>query len=242
MGCSCDVCRSSNPKNKRMRPSALITVGGKRILLDCGPDIRNQALAIELEDIDGLILTHTHYDHVEGLDELRAFTIKHKRYLPALMSEESLAELKSRFYYIFKYQTSNDIIITRLDIKTFPEKRGEVDFLGNKIRYFSFDQIGMQVQGIRLGNLSYVSDIKNYPESIFEDLKGTETLIISALRFTDSLMHLTVDQAIEFSRKVGAKETWLTHISHDLDHDRTNAYLPEGIKLSYDGLELNFRG
>ena len=100
----------------------------------------------------------------------------------------------------------------------------------------------MPVQGIRIGNLSYVSDIKTYPESIFEDLAGTETLVISALRYTDSLMHLTVDEAVAFARRVGAKKTWLTHISHDLDHEKTNAYLPDDIQLSYDGLKLEFEG
>lgn len=242
MGCSCDVCRSTNPKNKRLRPSALIQYDGKRILLDCGPDIRQQAIQLGLEDIDGLILTHTHYDHVEGLDELRAFTLKHRRFLPCLLSRESLDELKSRFYYIFEHQKSEQIIITKLDWTTLPEKRGEIDFLGATIKYFTFEQMKMPVQGIRIGNLSYVSDIKTYPESIFEDLAGTETLVISALRYTDSLMHLTVDEAVAFARRVGAKKTWLTHISHDLDHEKTNAYLPDDIQLSYDGLKLEFEG
>jgi phosphoribosyl 1,2-cyclic phosphate phosphodiesterase len=98
----------------------------------------------------------------------------------------------------------------------------------------------MAVQGFKFGNLAYVSDIKEIPETIYEDLKGTEILIVSALRYTDSVMHLSVDEAVAFSKKVGAKKTWFTHISHALDHEKTNAYLPEGVELSYDGLIIDF--
>lgn len=240
MGCSCEVCTSKDPKNNRLRPSVLINVAGKKLLVDCGPDVRQQFLRVGLDAIDGIILTHAHYDHIEGIDEMRALSIKTGSPTPMLMSTETEADLKKRFGYIFEYQRSNTVITTQMAIELFPSRRGSIEFCGIPISYFTYEQAGMFAQGLRFGSIAYVSDIKKYPESIFEDLKGVETLIVSALRFTDSMMHFTVDEALAFSKRVGAKKTWFTHICHDLEHEKTNRYLPENVRMAYDGLQLEF--
>lgn len=242
IGCSCNICKSSNPFNKRLRPSGLIKVNGKTILIDCGPDFRMQALTYQINELDALILTHAHHDHTAGLDEMRIFTLRSGKSLPCLLSLETLQELKIRFYYIFndQYRDKGIKLTTDLALNCIEDRTGEVAFEGLNIRYMDYQQGGMQVNGFRFGNLAYVTDIKEYKEEIFETLVGVEILILSALRFTPSHLHFTVDDAIEFAQKVGAKQTWLTHIAHELEHDRTNAYLPDSIQLGYDGLELNF--
>lgn len=240
IGCHCPVCTSSSSNNKRTRPSALMKVGSQRILIDCGPDFRNQALSYQIETLDGLLLTHAHQDHIAGLDDLRIFILRSKRPLPCLMSAESLIELKKSFHYIFEDNRPYMDMASRFDLHLLEKDRGEVTFLGVNIKYFSYEQNRMVVYGFRIGNLAYVTDIKHYSESIFEDLNGVEILILSALRFSKSDLHFTVDEAVEFVKKVKPKQTWLTHIAHDLDHNTTNAYLPEGIKLAYDGLQLEF--
>lgn len=240
MACGCEVCLSSDPKNKRLRPSVLVQVNGRKILIDCGPDVRQQFLRLGVDAIDGMILTHAHYDHVEGLDEMRAICMKSGHSIPMLLSEETLEDIKRRFNYIFQYQDSKTILVTRLALEVFPDKRGVQHFCGVPIKYFTYEQAGMSTQGIRFGSIAYVSDIKKYPETIFQDLEGVDTLILSALRFTDSIMHFSVDEALAFAKRVGAKKTWLTHISHDLDHEKTNRYLPENVRMAYDGLQLEF--
>ncbi|MBA3237854.1 MAG: MBL fold metallo-hydrolase [Parachlamydiaceae bacterium] len=242
IGCSCNICKSINPYNVRLRPSGLIRVNGKTILIDCGPDFRIQALTHQIKEIDALILTHAHHDHTAGLDEMRIFTLRSGKPLPCLLSSKTLQELKIRFYYIFndRYSDKGIKLTTDLALNCIENSAGELPFEGLNIRYMDYSQGGMQVNGFRFGNLAYVTDIKEYSPDIFSTLEGVEILILSALRHTPSHLHFTVDDAIEFAQRVGAKQTWLTHIAHELEHDRTNVYLPDPIKLGYDGLEFNF--
>jgi phosphoribosyl 1,2-cyclic phosphate phosphodiesterase len=239
IGCDCSVCTSDSPYNKRFRSSGLLTVGNKKILIDSGPDFRAQALRIDLKKLDGVIITHAHHDHTAGIDELRTLCMHSKESLPCLFSSETYEHLKKRFYYIFDTNPSpSKILITKLQPQVFDRLRGDVDFAGIKWRYFTYEQCGMPVIGLRVGDFAYVSDIFHYPETIFEDLAGIKTLVVSALRFTPSPVHFSVDQAIDFSRRAGAKKTWLTHIAHELDHEKTNCYLPENVRMAYDGLKI----
>ncbi len=240
IACTCGVCQSDSSYNKRLRPSALVTVGGKSILIDPGPDLRQQALTHNIKHLDGIIITHAHYDHTSGIDELRAFRQAGVPPIEIAMSNDTLIEVSSRFYYIFDNEKLSKSLTPQFILTLFPENQGEITFQGTQWKYFTFFQAGMPVNGLRIGNLAYVSDIYNYDDSIFTHLQGIETLIISALRFTPSAMHFSVDQAVDFAKKTGAKQTWLTHISHDLEHQKTNAYLPEAIQLAYDGLIIDF--
>lgn len=239
IACPCEVCHSNHPKNKRLRPSVLLKIGEKTILIDCGPDFRTQALTHDIKSLDGVILTHSHYDHSSGVDELRVFHIFERKPLACLLSDESLKDLIQRYYYIFGDDNKNKLT-TKFDLTILPHEQGEIDWLNLHIKYFSYEQAGMQVNGFRFGNLAYVTDIRNYKDTIFSALQGLDVLILSALRFTPSPLHLSVDEAVAFANQCQAKQTWLTHISHELEHDRTNAYLPENIRLAYDGLEISF--
>lgn len=240
IGCHCPVCSSSDPHNKRMRPSVLLKIDNKKILVDCGPDFHVQALLYHLDQLDGVILTHGHYDHTAGVDELRIYYMRSRKPLPCLMSSQTATDITTRFGYIFEPDASYDQLVTKFDVQILPEDKGKVDFLNLPIRYFSYKQAQMQVNGFRFGNLAYVTDIREYSPSIFKELEGVEVLILSALRYTPSPLHFSVDEAIEFSKKVGAKMTWLIHIAHELDHEKTNTYLPENVRMAYDGLEIDF--
>lgn len=239
VGCSCKVCTSESPCNQRLRPSVLLTIGNTILLIDAGPDFRRQALHYKINSLDGLILTHAHHDHTAGLDELRVYYMRKKKPMPCLMSAETALDLRSRYYYIFD-DTMTNKLTTRIHVQLLEGDRGKTTFDGVKLSYFSFLQGGMTVNGFRFGNMAYLTDVKEYPETIFEDLKGVEILILNALSFHSTPFHLSVDEVVAFANRVEAKQTWITHISHELDHEETNAYLPPHVRMSYDGLELHF--
>jgi len=239
IACHCPVCKSDNSKNKRLRAAGIIEINHKTLLIDCGPDFRQQALQAGINSIDGVLFTHAHYDHTSSVDELRVFYMHSKQAVPCLLSKETAYDLISRFHYIFEQKNSEKRLKPKMRLVELENDRGEVLFETIPFRYFTYEQAGMKVSGYRLGNFAYVTDIKHYPESIFEDLKGVEILVLSALRHSSSYLHLTVDEAVDFARKAGAKQTWLTHISHDLDHDKTNDYLPPEVRMAYDGLQIN---
>ncbi|MCP5506674.1 MAG: MBL fold metallo-hydrolase [Chlamydiales bacterium] len=238
IGCKCIVCTSKSSFNKRLRPSALITHNKKRYLIDIGPDYRTQALTYGIDTLDGLLLTHTHYDHIAGLDELRIYTFVQKRPIPCLLSRETLEELKIRYHYFLPPLECDDVHATKLKFQVLEGDQGKTDFEGLPVTYISYDQLGMKVNGFSFGSFAYVTDILNYKEGVFEALQGIETLIISGRRWEQSKAHLSLEDAIKFSKKTGAKKTYFTHISHEIEHEETNQNLPEGFSLAYDGLEL----
>lgn len=240
IGCECPVCTSPNPHNKRTRSSILLKVDSKNILVDCSPDFRLQAIQHKIKSLDGIIFTHAHYDHTAGIDELRALTLQSQQPLPCLMCPETYRDIKHRFYYIFDTDKQVAAFSHKYEIHLLPSTQGEMDFLGLHLQYMSFEQAKMRVTGFRFGNLAYISDIRHYSEDIFEDLQGIDTLVISALRFLPSPMHFSIDEAVSFIKRCGAKKGWLMHMAHEVDHENGNAYLPENIRLAYDGLEIDF--
>lgn len=237
IGCDCDVCQSTNHLNKRLRPSALVTIEGKHLLIDSGPDYRTQALRYGIHSLDGVLMTHTHHDHTAGLDDLRIYLYRDQRSLPILASKESAEDLRRRYYYLFPPNPGKHRLLLQ---ELPPEPQGNVHFQEIPISYVTFEQGGMPVNGFRVGNLAYLSDIRHFSPSIFTYLEGVEILIISALRFTPTELHFSIDEALDFIGKVNPVKGWLTHISHDLDHEKTDAYLPSHIKLAYDGLTIDF--
>lgn len=238
IGCKCSICTSASLKNKRLRPSGLIRIDHKALLIDIGPDFRTQALKYGVEHLDGLLLTHTHYDHIAGIDELRIFNTRQKKDFPCLLSQESLDDIRKRYDYLFLNKGSNNK--TKIAFTTLPEGQGKVDFLGIEVGYCSYMQGSMKVNGFRFGDFAYVSDIQQYDDAIFDMLQGVHTLVLSTLKPEKSPFHLSFEQAVEISKKVGAQKTWLTHLSHFGDHDAMDAMLPEGVKVAYDGLLLEF--
>ncbi len=238
IGCNCEVCTSTSPYNKRLRPSVLITDGKKRYLIDIGPDYRTQALKYGIDTLDGLLITHTHYDHIAGLDELRIYTFRKKKPIHCLLSRETLEELKIRYHYFLPPHEADEVHATKLKFQILEGDQGETEFEGLPLTYFSYDQLGMKVNGYRFKTIAYVTDILDFKEDIFDSLKGINTLIISGRRWERSIAHLSLEDAMKFSKKIGAKKTYFTHISHEINHDETKKDLPEGFFLAYDGLEL----
>jgi phosphoribosyl 1,2-cyclic phosphate phosphodiesterase len=235
IGCHCAVCQSSDPHNRRLRSAALVCVEAKKFLIDAGPDLRMQALRWEINTLDGVLFTHAHQDHTAGIDDLRVYHMRTKKPLPCLLSAATLDEIKMRFNYLFIPP-----IDKRLHFVVLPKERGEIVFEGLRVRYFTYTQTGMAVNGFRLGDFAYVSDIREYPKTIFDDLKGVRQLVISALRWESSHIHLTVDEAVAFAESAGVQHAYLTHLSHDLDHERTNAKLPQNVRMGYDGMVIDF--
>lgn len=240
LGCSCSVCLSKAFEDKRLRSSGLIRVGKKTLLIDCGPDFRVQALTYGIRDIDMVCLTHHHYDHTAGLDELRPLYMHHGKPVMCFTSKQTVDDIALRFPYMFAPPLHRDILVPQLQFSILEGGFGKFSHEGLDFSYCTYEQPGAKVLGFRLGNFAYITDIKTYPESIFSFLDGVEVLVLSALRYTCSPMHLTVDEAVDFSRKAGSKSTYLTHIAHELDHHKLSSYLPATVQPAYDGLALPF--
>lgn len=240
IGCACSVCSSGFPKNKRMRSSGLLKLGDKNVLIDAGPEFRLQLLREKITSLTAVLLSHAHADHIAGLDDLRAFYFLTKEKLPCFLSEETLTEVRLRYHYFFHPVAENRSVSAQVDFNVLPGEGGSFEIEEIPFVYFSYFQLEMKVTGFRIGKFAYVSDIRDYSQEVIEALKGVDVLVLSALRHTPSHMHFTVQEAIHFARLVGAKQTFLTHLSHEIDHETTNAFLPSDIQLGYDGLELTF--
>lgn len=238
IACDCEVCVSHHPRNKRLRASALLEVNGKVLLIDAGPDFREQALKKSIHHLDGLLLTHTHYDHIAGIDELRIYYYRTGHPLPCLLSQASYDDMRQRYDYMFRPKMHGESISAQFVFQVLPGNHGDFVFEGVPLRFFSYEQGKMPVNGFRFGDLAYVSDVGNHEEKIFDELRGVRRLVLSALRFEESLTHLSVGQAIDFAEKAGVEQCWLTHLGHELDYDKTTAQLPESVRLAYDGLCL----
>lgn len=238
IGCSCSVCTSGQ---ERLRPSALVTIGEKRLLIDVGPDFRQQALKYGISTLDGVLLTHAHYDHVAGLDELRVYHFNGgiKR-MPLLLSQETFAGVAERFQYLMEEQKDGSILSTRFQFHVLQKLVGSVTFETVPLDFFTFAQGGMSVLGFRFGSLAYVSDISEYDEKIFESLDGVKTLVVDALKDEKNRVHFSLSEAMGFAQKCGAEKVFFTHIAHEIDPKVVSRKLPSNMQLAYDGLELEF--
>ncbi len=236
--CKCAICTSNDPLNHRLRPAGLLKLGEQRFLIDTGPDFRQQALRCGLDRLDGVLITHTHFDHIAGIDDLRVYYFLLHQTLPCLLSQDSYEDIKKTHGYFFKKSTDDVMGGTRFQFQIIQNDFGTENFCGHNWQILTFEQGGMKVTGFRLGSFAYVMDLKNFSSEIYEALKGVEVLVMSALRYKPSPAHLSMDEALVFAARVGAKQTWFSHIAHDLDHETTNQQLPAGVKLAYDGLEI----
>lgn len=237
IGCHCRICKSSSPHNRRLRPCGWIQVAGKSFLIDVGPDFRQQALTHRIEKMDGLLLTHTHFDHIAGIDDLRIYSVRQKESIPCLLSQESFEALKLRYSYFFTKGTSET---ARLSFQIVGDLPGEALFQDVSFRYIHYRQGDMKITGYRIGDFAYVTDIREYDEAIFPFLEGVNHLVLSALREESSRFHLSLDEAVDFARKAKVPHTRLTHLSHYLDHEEANRKLPSDVQLGYDGLTIEF--
>jgi len=234
IGCHCPVCRSDDPRNQRSRCSALIRCGGEHILIDTATDLRFQALREGLQQIDAVLYTHTHADHVHGIDDLRSFNRRDQQPIPLYGSPECVATLQRNFTYIFMPE-DNSSFRPRLRLETIngPFSIGRVPIIPLAIGHGDD-----QVLGYRFGNLAYLTDCNRIPAATRAALAGVKTLVIDALRFSPHPTHFSIPEVIAFVQGFGIDRTILTHLSHDVDARQHGAALPAGIEFAYDGQVL----
>ncbi|MCH9630750.1 MAG: Phosphoribosyl 1,2-cyclic phosphate phosphodiesterase [Chlamydiia bacterium] len=237
VGCSCDVCLSKEKRNKRTRPAGLLEVANKKFLLDAGPDIRLQCLEHNIKDVDGLMLTHTHYDHVAGLDELRVISFRKKAPIPILATHQAITDLKSKMGYLFEPKKER---ADTFSFQVLDNNAREAEFCGVKFSYLFYSQLDMVVVGYRVGDFAFVTDIKDYDDSIYTSLSGVKTLVLSAINFAPSRAHISIQEAQDIAKKAKIKRLILTHVAHEIGYLDVSEVLPNNVELAYDGMEVTF--
>ena len=238
IGCSCEVCLSKNSEDKRLRSSVLIESDNTTVVIDTGPDFRQQMLRENIQKLDAVLFTHEHKDHIAGLDDVRAFNFKLKKDMPIYASNRVQKALKREFHYIFSaYQYPG---IPKVQLHTINAESnfriGDIPFLSVELMHHK-----MKVLGFRINDLVYITDVNNIKYKQLQKINKCKILVVSALRKEKHISHFTLDEAVELSQKVGAESVFLTHISHLMgDHQSVNKDLPKNIQLAYDGLSLDF--
>jgi phosphoribosyl 1,2-cyclic phosphate phosphodiesterase len=235
IGCGCPVCRSTDPRNRRSRTSALLRTPGQTILFDAGPDFRTQALEARIEHLDAVLLTHAHFDHVGGLDDLRPLT-ERQGAMPLYGYSSTLQEVRRFFNYAFvESSSSSESTRPRLELipVSGPFRIGEVEVVPFDIRHGSWT-----ITGYRIGKFAYVTDASAIPPASLEHLQGLEVLVLNALRYTFHPTHFSLDNALTVIDQLGPRRAFLVHLSHAFDHAEVSARLPAGVALAYDGLEV----
>ena len=233
--CTCEVCRSNDPRDKRLRCSAILKYDNTRILIDCSPDFRYQAMRAGIEHIDALLLTHAHTDHMGGLDDLRPYCTYDP--LPIYAEERVLNDVRTRLPYCFMQNPYPGI--PRFDThaiapyETFTVKG--VEILPLRVMHYN-----LPIVGFRIGNMAYITDCLTMPDETYEQLQGLDTLIINALRHTEHISHQTLASALSVIERLAPKQAYLIHMSHDMGfHAEVSKQLPENVKFAYDGLVLD---
>ena len=236
IGCTCKVCQSTNPKDKRLRTSALLETETTRILIDCGPDFRQQILPVPYKKIDGILITHIHYDHVGGIDDLRPFSWLSD--LEIYADKDTCKGLRHNFPYCFKEHLYPGVpklnLHTVVPHKAFPI--GDCTVTPVEVMHGE-----MPIMGYRIGNFAYITDMKTINATELPYLEGVDTLVVNALRWKkEHHSHQLIADAIAFSRAINAKRTYLTHLTHEIGlHEEAQQRLPENIFFAYDGLETD---
>lgn len=236
IACECAICTSTDMRNNRLRSSVMIETQGKVIVIDSGPDFRYQMLREKVQQLDAILITHEHKDHIAGLDDVRAFNFKHDREIDVYAEERVQNALKNEFSYIFSGM--NYPGLPRVILHHIKEKGMNVQ--GVEITPIRALHYKLPVFGFRIGDFTYITDAKTISEEEKEKIKGTKVLVLNALRRDEHISHFTLEEAIVLAKEIGAEQTYLTHISHQLGlHEEVNVELPEGVYLAYDRLSLS---
>jgi phosphoribosyl 1,2-cyclic phosphate phosphodiesterase len=239
IGCDCPTCRSTDPRDRRSRPSVLVELaGGPSVLVDTSPDLRAQALALDIRRVDAVLFTHSHADHVLGLDEVRRYNAIQRATIPCYGGADTIAEIRRTFAYVFDppqqgggvpkialFPLGGPFCLGRHTVVPVPVLHGT-----------------QQVLAYRFGPFAYLTDCSAIPEASWRLLEGVRTLVVDALRHKPHPTHFTVAQALEVVERLRPRAAYLTHICHDLGHEATSALLPPGVQLAYDGLKLEIGG
>ncbi len=237
IGCDCAVCSSSDPHDRRLRPSVLVEYAGKFVLIDTTPDFREQAIRERIRHIDAVLYTHTHADHILGIDDLRPLTFRHKPHkMPLYARPEAADSIRKMFRYIFDadYKFGG---LPQVELKVID---GPLQLFGASFEPVTVIHGDTEIYGFRFGSAAYLTDHSEVPENSFSQLQNLDILFLDALRYKPHPTHSTVETSLRIVERLKPKRAFFTHICHDLPHEATNATLPPNVRLSYDGMKLDF--
>lgn len=236
IGCDCEVCTSLDFRDKRLRSSVFIETDELNLVIDTGPDFRQQILREGIEKLDAVLFTHEHKDHTAGMDDIRSFNFRQKKDMPVYASSRTLEQLKREFAYVFaehKYPGVPQVETHIISNKTF--NIGPISVQPIEVLHYQ-----LPVFGFRIGNFSYITDAKSIEPQEIAKIKGSEVVVINALQKDPHMSHFTLDEAIDMARKIGADHTYFTHISHKLGtHKEVSKMLPDNVSLAFDGLQIS---
>ena len=235
IACTCSVCRSADKRDRRLRSSVMITCNGHNVVIDTGPDFRYQMLRENVKVLSGIVFTHEHKDHIAGLDEVRAFNFFNKWKAQVYCTTAVEKELRREFAYAFedsKYPGLPEIELNRIDENPFSLEG--IEFIPIKLMHMY-----MPVLGFRIGDFTYITDANSISDEEIDKVKGSHTIVLNALRREKHPSHFNLEEAVQLAQEIGAKETYFTHISHQLgQHAEVEKELPDGMYIAYDGLKL----
>ena len=236
VGCSCRVCTSTNPKNKRLRQSVKCIANGKHFLIDTSPDLRLQLLRDPIPRLDFVLFTHSHADHLMGLDDIRPFNFRQRESIPAYANIPTAKAVRRAFSYI--WDASSQIGGGKPQLELI-EVTTAFSHDGIEITPIPVEHGDWTILGFRIGKFAYITDTNGIPPASMEMLRGVEILALDGLRIAPRHpTHWVISEAVDAAEKIGARETWLIHLTHEVDHDEVEATLPGGIRLANDGLRL----
>ena len=237
IGCSCAVCTSDDVRDRRTRPSVLIQYDGRNVLIDTTPDFREQAIREGIRSLDAVLYTHAHADHILGIDDLRPLSFRHKPgRLPLYARPDVVAFMRSMFRYIFDadYKFGG---LPQVEMKAID---GPVELFGARFEPVTVIHGETPILGFRFGSAAYLTDHSDVPAESLDRLRNLDILFLDALRYKPHPTHSTVEQSLKIVDEVKPKRAFFTHICHDLPHEATDASLPSGVRLAYDGMKLQF--
>ena len=236
LGCHCKVCTSSDPRDNRTRPSIMVQYEGRTILIDTTPDFRQQALRERVARIDAIVYTHGHADHIMGLDDVRPLNLRQRAPIPLYGSAETLAIIRRTFAYVFDNESPESAIP---NLTLHPQQHSEpFEVAGLQFEPVLLYHGRGQVYGYVFGNAAYLTDHSDIPEETLARLRHLDVLFLDALRHKPHPTHTTLSRAVQYVEQLSPRRAFFTHLSHDLPHERTEATLPDHIRLAYDGLRL----
>ena len=240
LNCPCAICTSEDPRDKRLRCAVFVEAGGVNILIDIGPDFRQQAFRAGIEHIDAVLITHHHFDHVVGMDDLRPYLFFNRSPIPLHAEQGSADILRSMFGYIFRDGSYPGVPNLEMHDVAGPFEVASREDPSKTLRIIPIPVVhgSLDILGFRIGGFAYLTDVSKIPNASFGLLKDLDVLVLDALRDRPHPMHMTIDKAIEVAGRIGARQTWFTHMSHEVLHSAFEARVPEGMAPAYDGLVL----